>query len=261
MLKNILIVGHTGFLGKSFLHFLDKSNKKFAVEGISLEGTQQQYTNISLIEKKTMQGKPAKIPDFTFFLAHAQSTLTVCKEEQILAQEFVSFINKNNIESPIVLIKSVGYPSAHIRSRTIFNEYVKKNLDNKVYEVKSAIIASEGSISYEIPRKIISKMSKIPHYPWKDNLISLTTVEAVISVFMDIIMDRVNSQLLVPQHRNLSYKEYIVEIAKKEGRELSFFRVSFNDFIFTPFFISLLTGYKYTLVNNLMHTLKEDAAF
>lgn len=254
----LLLLGHSGFLGRRFLEFLKREYKDIRVVGISREISYdligihlEQYTSL-----KEFKGNGF---DYIFNFTHSQSADDVCVAERSLAREIISFIKDNGIVAPVVLIKSVGNGSEHIRSRTAFNDMLKRELTNEIFEVRSSVISEPGSVSYEIPYRIVKKINVIPRFPWMDNSVSLIKAEDILKVFKNIIDKKTKERLLTPEHRTVTYADYVIEIAEKEGRQIRFVSVGFNDFLITPLIVSFITGLNTNLVKHLMRTLNEDA--
>jgi hypothetical protein len=258
---NILVFGHTGFLGDKFLEFLNNTYKGTKVIGISIEKTGSKYFHIDLEEFSNFSD-PIDIDndfDFVFNFVHSQNSKNVFSAEKELAGNIVDFIETKKINAPLVMLRSVGKESDHIRSRVAFAEIIKKRLKNRIIEIRAGIIEEEGSVSYEIPYRVLKQTRFIPRFPWMDNKVSLIKMSDLLDVFSNIIDGREKSNLVTPKHRTMTYKEYIKEIAYEKRIKVDFIKMPFNDFIVTPFLVKLLTGFDHNIVKNLMNTLKNDS--
>ncbi len=192
--------------------------------------------------------------DYVFFLAHGQDSQKPSEEEKLLTQSFIELIQRNKIASPIVLILSAGSGSEHLNSRIYFNEQVKSKLNNRVIEIKTSVIASPGSISYEIPYRCVKKLRIIPAFPWYDSKVSLAKVEDILAIFEKII-EGDESNLYYPPNYTTTYGAYIKKIATENKKQVSFLKIPFNEFFITPIIVSWIIGLPYYLIRNLMKSL------
>jgi hypothetical protein len=242
---NILVLGHSGFLGHKFLDFLNHNYKGIFIVGISDDITGSKFKNLTLSEYSGFKvASEANIDwnfDLVFNFVHSQRSKNVMAAEKNLAEKVVKFLKDKDIEAPLVMLRSVGEGSDHIISRISFDEIIKKNLENRVIEIRASIIEEEDSVSYEIPFRVLKRTRLIPRFPWMGNQVSLIKANDLFVIFKRIIDGEENKDLITPEHRTMTYEE------------------PFNDFTFTPFLVKMLTGLDHNIVRNLMKTLKNDS--
>lgn len=258
MQKTFLVIGHTGFLGKHLLNLIDTEYPESMIYGISKDTIDaRNYPHIHFEQFLSMEDFKSNYIDkidFLFFLAHGQNSGNPSNEEFKLTDSFINLVRKNEITSPIVLIQSAGNGSQHLNSRMYFNKKVRESLQNRIIEIRSSVIASPGSISYEIPFRCVNRLSIIPEFPWYRSSVSLTHVEEIMKIFKKII--NVDDQnIYFPANITTSYGKYIKQIAKENGKRIKFIYFPFNEFFIVPYLVSRITSLPYKLVRNLMKSL------
>lgn len=259
-MKTIMIIGHTGFIGSSFVRYLNNSSENYKIIGIAKNELNEKPVNSILEEYLSLSdyNQPSQKIDFVFFLAHAQNSSNPIDAEEKLKQDFMDMLNRNRIECPLVLILSAGTGTDHLNSRVKFNNDIIKSVKNKVIEVRSSAIASSGSTPYEIPYRCVKKLNSLPAFPWYENKLSITTIENILDIFQGILNGDLNSPQ-IPKHKTITYQEYIIEIAKNNNKKIKFINIPFNEFRITPYIVSKITNMDYYLVRNLMHSLSVNS--
>ncbi|MBS0628060.1 MAG: NAD(P)H-binding protein, partial [Verrucomicrobia bacterium] len=270
-MSRVFVTGATGFIGKRLIGVLLKEGHIVyalsRIQGRKLGSLSHPNLHIvygDLEESKKITDLPNQI-DAAYYLVHsmAKKIKDLKEKEGQVAENFVALMNHVGCKQVIYLggiISLNGKLSAHLESRKMVEEVLKKGTANLTI-FRSSIIIGSGGASFEIIRDLVEKLPFMIAPRWVKSLCQPIAVSDVLFYLKEALL---NSSLYgqtfdIGGPDICTFQEILLRYAKFRNLKRYILDVPFLTPKLSSYWLLLMTTVRYSLCSYLVESMKSNS--
>jgi uncharacterized protein YbjT (DUF2867 family) len=270
-MAKILVTGSTGFIGKRIIYqLLEQGHEVFAlsrIKGVQLnicKSTHHLHVIYGDIRDPShIDSIPIDI-DAVYYLIHSMGNLVqnLIKEEENLAQNFISLIEKTHCKQIIYLsgiIEDEFHLSPHLQGRLAVEKIIKSSKIPSTI-LRASIIIGSGSASFEIIRDLVEKLPFMIAPRWVKSYCQPIAIGDVLYYLSSVLLKefcyRHTYDIAGPEI--LSFKDILLRYAASRNLKRYILDVPFLTPRLSSYWLVFITSVKFSICMYLVESMKQN---
>lgn len=267
-MKNILLTGANGYIGRRLKHLLlQETNLHIRLMVRNANTLSKTHTdNLSTVVADVLDpqslDKALQGIDTAYYLIHGLNHGNFRELDRQSAQNFIDACVRQGVKTIIYLgglgDKKTG--SEHLLSRIETGEILSSQPQNvQCIWLRAGIIIGSGSASFEIIRHLVQKLPVMITPKWVRTPITPIGVDDVLSYLVASLEIQTKESLIIDLgEEKMSYGELMLRVARAMGLKRYLFPLNVLTPKLSSYWLALFTPVPYSVASSLIEGLKSE---